>query len=202
MKSVILIGYFIEAVELLENNGYKIKGYVDNEISDSRYQYLGSDEDFVKQKSLYKKYSLFLVPDNPKIRKKLYTFYHSEGFHFETVISKNAIVSKSAVISEGCMVQAGCNISSNVKLGCCVRVNSLANIMHDCAIGDFSVIAPSSVLLGKVKINDCVYIGANSTVLPGVKIESGAILGAGAVLTKDISEPSAYIGVPAKKLLK
>ncbi len=202
MKNVILIGYFTETAELLENNGYKIIGYVDKDISNCNYPYLGNDTEFISNKEIYKNFSLFLVPDNPFVRKSLYTYYHSEGFHFETVISKNAFVSKSAIISEGCMIQSGCNISSNVTLGCCVRINSLANIMHDCKIGDFSVVAPSAVLLGKVTLNDCVYIGSNATVLPEVQIETGSILGAGAVLTKNITEKSTYIGVPAKKMEK
>ena len=52
--------------------------------------------------------------------------------------------------------------------------------------------------IGKVNIEDNVFIGANSTILPGVKIGKNAIIGAGSVVTKDIPENSIAVGNPAK----
>ena len=52
--------------------------------------------------------------------------------------------------------------------------------------------------IGKVKIGDNVFIGANSTVLPGVIIGKNVIIGAGSVVTKDIPENSIAVGNPAK----
>jgi serine acetyltransferase len=43
-----------------------------------------------------------------------------------------------------------------------------------------------------------VFIGANVTVLDGVKIADGAIIGAGAVVTKDIPPYAIAVGIPAK----
>ena len=50
-----------------------------------------------------------------------------------------------------------------------VKVNTNANIMHDCLIGNYVTVAPNAVLLGKVEIDDKAYIGANATLLPSVK---------------------------------
>ena len=52
--------------------------------------------------------------------------------------------------------------------------------------------------IGKVKIEDNVFIGANSTILAGVIIGENAIIGAGSVVTKDIPENSIAAGNPAK----
>jgi maltose O-acetyltransferase len=52
--------------------------------------------------------------------------------------------------------------------------------------------------IGKVKIGDNVFIGANSTILPGVIIENNTIIGAGSVVTKDIPKNSIAVGNPAK----
>ena len=49
---------------------------------------------------------------------------------------------------------------------------------------------------GKTSIADNVTIGSNVTILP-VKICSGAVIGAGAVVTKDITTPGTYLGNPA-----
>jgi acetyltransferase-like isoleucine patch superfamily enzyme len=49
------------------------------------------------------------------------------------------------------------------------------------------------------KIGDNVSIGSNATVLP-VNICDGAVIGAGAVVTKDILRPGIYAGSPARLL--
>ena len=50
----------------------------------------------------------------------------------------------------------------------------------------------------KVVIGSDVWIGARVIILPGVQIGSGSIIGAGAVVTKDIPPFSVVGGVPAK----
>ncbi|MEK5040739.1 CatB-related O-acetyltransferase [Sporosarcina sp. FSL K6-3457] len=50
----------------------------------------------------------------------------------------------------------------------------------------------------KIKIGHDVWIGANAIILPGVEIGNGAVIGAGAVVTKDVPPFSIVGGVPAK----
>ncbi|WP_158607407.1 acyltransferase [Aerococcus agrisoli] len=51
----------------------------------------------------------------------------------------------------------------------------------------------------KVVIKDNVWIGANTVILKGVTIEEGIIVGAGSVVTSDLTSPNAlYAGNPAK----
>ena len=49
-----------------------------------------------------------------------------------------------------------------------------------------------------VEIGNDVWIGANTIILPGVKISDGAVIGAGAVVTKDVPPYAIMGGVPAK----
>lgn len=51
---------------------------------------------------------------------------------------------------------------------------------------------------GPVIIEDNVWIGENACILPGVRIGTGCIIGANAVVTKDIPPYSVAVGVPAK----
>lgn len=51
---------------------------------------------------------------------------------------------------------------------------------------------------GPVEIEDYVFIGPRAIILPGVKIGKGAIVGAGAVVTKDVGEFAIVGGVPAQ----
>ncbi len=52
----------------------------------------------------------------------------------------------------------------------------------------------------KIVIEDNVWIGARAVILSGVTIHEGAIIGAGAVVTKDVEKNTIVGGVPAKKI--
>ena len=51
-----------------------------------------------------------------------------------------------------------------------------------------------------VRIGNDVWIGARVIILPGVSIGDGAIIGAGAVVTKDVTPYTVVGGVPARKI--
>jgi acetyltransferase-like isoleucine patch superfamily enzyme len=51
---------------------------------------------------------------------------------------------------------------------------------------------------GPVMIEDYVYLGPRVIILPNVRIGRGAVVGAGAVVTKDVPEYAVMGGVPAK----
>jgi maltose O-acetyltransferase len=50
----------------------------------------------------------------------------------------------------------------------------------------------------EVQIEDDVWIGMNSIVLPGVRIGKGSVIGAGAVVTRDVPAYSVAVGNPAR----
>ena len=88
-----------------------------------------------------------------------------------------------------------------VELGDNVRITSHVKITtHD---GGLWVLRNSKKLenadrFGKVIIGNNVHIGINSIIMPGVTIGDNVIIGAGAVVTKDIPSNSVAVGVPAK----
>jgi len=55
---------------------------------------------------------------------------------------------------------------------------------------------------GPVIIEEYAFVGMNSVVLPGVRIGRGAIIGAGAVVTKNIPAYAIAVGMPARPIKK
>ena len=55
-----------------------------------------------------------------------------------------------------------------------------------------------SASYGKVVIGDYVFIGPRAIILPGVRVGKGAVIGAGAVVTKNVPKYAIVGGVPAK----
>ncbi|KKQ60121.1 hypothetical protein A3H81_04995 [Candidatus Daviesbacteria bacterium RIFCSPLOWO2_02_FULL_38_18] len=66
------------------------------------------------------------------------------------------------------------------------------NSEHDINSDDFRAV------VGAVEIEDYVFIGPRAIILPGVKISKGAVVGAGAVVTKDVADFTVVGGVPAE----
>ena len=122
----------------------------------------------------------------------------------------------NCTLGNGVLVGPFCEIQSNVDVGDRTRIQSHSFICEgveigaDCFIGHgvmfindtFSIGGPANgnKSLWKVtKVGDQVSIGSNATILP-VEICDGTIIGAGAVVTKDIKIPGKYIGNPARRL--
>jgi len=51
---------------------------------------------------------------------------------------------------------------------------------------------------GPITIERDVWIGANATILPGVRLGHGSVIGAGAVVAKDVPPMTVVVGVPAQ----
>lgn len=80
-------------------------------------------------------------------------------------------------------------IGDNVTLAPRVHI-----LCHDASTKQFL----NYTKIGKVKIGDNVFIGAESVVLPNVKIGSNVIIGANSTVTKDIPDGVVAAGNPAK----
>ena len=119
-------------------------------------------------------------------------------------------------IGDDCFVGPFTEIQKKVSIGNRVKVQShafvceLVTIGDDCFIGHgvmfvndlFSKGGPAGgdqSLWRETRIGNHVSIGSNATILP-VSICDDVVIGAGAVVTKDIKKPGVYIGNPAKFL--
>ncbi|WP_394247080.1 acyltransferase [Vibrio profundi] len=106
-------------------------------------------------------------------------------------------IQKNSIIGERTKIQSHSFICEYVTIG------------SDCFIGHGVMFAndlfkdgrpePNPESWGRTVIGDNVTIGSNATIL-SVNICSGAVIGAGSVVTKDITEKAIYAGNPARKL--
>ena len=122
----------------------------------------------------------------------------------------------SCKIGDDCFIGPFVEIQSEVAIGDRTKVQShsficsLVNIGEECFIGHgvmfvndkFSRGCPAQgdkSLWQKTNIGNNVYIGSNATILP-VTICDNVVIGAGAVVTKDITETGVYAGNPATRV--
>ena len=121
-------------------------------------------------------------------------------------------------IGDDCFVGPFCEIQKDVTIGKGVKIQShsficeLVSIGDNCFVGHgvmfindlFAYGGPArgdKALWMSTKIGNNVSIGSNATILP-VNICDDVVIGAGAVVTKHITEPGVYAGNPARFLKK
>ena len=98
------------------------------------------------------------------------------------------------VINFGCLFDGR---KFQIRTGDDVSIGPEAAILtlgHDPQSPDFSDCG------GDVVIGDRAWIGYRAIILPGVKIGEGAVVGAGAIVTKDVEAFSIVAGNPARKI--
>ena len=121
-------------------------------------------------------------------------------------------------IGDDCFIGPFCEIQKNVLIGKGVKVQSHTFICELVSIGDGCFIGHGVMFINdifahggpargdksqwkKTKIGNYVSIGSNATILP-VTICDHVVIGAGSVVTKNITEPGVYAGNPAKSIKK
>jgi len=107
-------------------------------------------------------------------------------------------IQKDAVIGENCKIQSHTFICELVTIGNYCFIGHGVMFINDL----FSNGGPAGgdkSLWKQTKIGNHVSIGSNASILP-VEICDHVVIGAGAVVTKNIIEPGVYAGNPAKKI--
>lgn len=113
----------------------------------------------------------------------------------------SAMLDKSLVpVANGTVAFAGSIIMRAEHIGQHVSIQMGATVGHNVVLGDYVNISPGVRLSGGCRLEEGVDIGSNACVNPKIRIGKWSIVGAGAVVTKDIPDFSVVVGVPAKKI--
>lgn len=120
---------------------------------------------------------------------------------FATLIDPAAILMRDDVkVEEGSVICAGTVLAINSHIGKHSIINLNCTIGHDTKTGDYFTAHPGTNISGKVVFGDACYCGTGSKVLQGLSVAENCVLGAGAVVVRNLGESGTYVGIPAKKL--
>ena len=127
-----------------------------------------------------------------------------------------AVVLAGARIGKDCNICAHTFIENDVVIGNNVTVKCGVQLWDGLRIGNNVFVGPNATFCNDKHpksgnrnfdclqsiVEDDVSIGANATILPGVRLGKGCIVGAGAVVTKDVKPGVTVVGNPAKEIAK
>lgn len=109
-------------------------------------------------------------------------------------------VGKGVTIGKGTRIGMGVFLPEGVRIGRNCFIGPKVCMVHDSMMH----VPPFPVGHQKewkpIVVKDEVRIGANAMILPGVTIGTGAIIGMGAVVTKDVGHYEVWFGNPARKI--
>jgi|TARA_B100001964_G_scaffold220319_1_gene263248 UDP-2-acetamido-3-amino-2,3-dideoxy-glucuronate N-acetyltransferase len=122
-------------------------------------------------------------------------------------------IQSGSEIGENCSIGQNVNIGNNVKIGNHVKIQNNVSVYEGIELEDYVFCGPSMVFTNikvprsefpqqgsefyaKTLVKKSASIGANATIVCGVTIGEYALIGSGAVITKDVPDYALVIGNP------
>lgn len=125
-------------------------------------------------------------------------------------------IHKGVQIGRNCSLGQNVNVSNNVRIGNGVKIQNNVSVYEGVELEDYVFCGPSmvftndltprskypkgSVAYKKTLVKYGASIGANATIVCGNTIGKWAMIGSGAVITKDVPDYALVAGVPAKQI--
>lgn len=124
-------------------------------------------------------------------------------------------VQKNAKIGKNCVFGQNVNVANNVSIGNNCKVQNNVSIYEGVTLEDYVFCGPSMVFTNildpkckypqvgaqyyvKTLVKEGASIGANATIVCGITVGKHCLVGAGAVVTKDVPDYALVVGSPAK----
>jgi len=208
MKKIVIIGaggfgrevaWLIERINKIEPT-WELIGFVDDRADllgtiVGGYSVLGNCDWLNDQKD--ELYAVCAIGSS-KARKEV--IHKLKGVLFATLVDPKADMSHRIKMGEGCIICSNTIMTVDITVGSHVLINIDCTISHDVILEDFVSISPSVNISGQVVLEECVEMGVGSQIIQGLKIGKGTIVGAGAVVIKDLPRECTAVGVPAKPI--
>jgi sugar O-acyltransferase (sialic acid O-acetyltransferase NeuD family) len=211
MQNVVVLGaggFGRETLDILiaqnkTSKRWRILGFIDeNPKLKGRllngYPILGSFDWFSK-KNIKEIQAICAVGENAS-RKKVVKKAKSVGLKFASAIHPTVVMTDFVTLGEGIVICAGCILTNQITIGNHTIINLDVTIGHDTIIEDFCTLSPGVHISGRNRIREGVSIGTGAVTIQGITIGRWSIIGAGAVVVKDIPDKVVAVGIPAKPI--
>ena len=196
------VAWLVERINVIEPT-WNLKGFIDDNIAihgslQDDYSVVGGCDYLM---NITQEVWVVCAVGSAKIRQKIIEKLKNHvNVKFATLIDPSVLRSERVDIGEGSIICAGTIITVDISIGSHVIINLDCTIGHDDIIHDFVTIYPSVNLSGNVVVGECAELGTGMQIIQGKSIGKESIIGAGAVVIRDIPEKCTAVGSPAKPI--
>lgn len=197
----------LETINAITNKhrNWEIKGFIDDNIEIHKrmihnIEVLGDLDYLLKIESFA---NVVLAIAKPDIKAIVYErLSKNKNLFFPNIIHPKVHLSPSVEIGWGNIVSENVSFSADVEIGSFTLIHFNSSIGHDVCISDYSTIYPGASVSGFVQLKDKCEIGSNACVLPSNIVGEKAIVGAGALVNREVQPKTTVVGVPARVIQK
>ena len=117
-----------------------------------------------------------------------------------TLVHPDATVSTRATLGPGTVVLAGVVVNPGATVGANCILNTSCSVDHDCRVADHVHLCPGVRLAGTVEVEAGAMLGTGAIVIPARRVGTWSVVGAGAVVVRDVPKARVAIGNPARAI--
>ena len=208
MKSVIIgAGTYGEVyLAYLQEAGIEIVGFLDDDPKCLKQKVCGipvlGGLDFLAcLKDEYGVKAVYCPLGNNKLRVEILTRALSLGYEVPNFIHSTVDISPNVEIGKGVYILLGTHIMPYTKIENFVMISMGVNVAHHSVLHEGSFLSTGVNFGASIIARKYAYIGIGSTIMTGVhELGENCLIGAGAVVIKDVPTDAVMAGIPAKVL--
>lgn len=188
----------------LKEAGINIIGFLDDNITLKdkvicEIPVLGNISKLETLKQTHNVEAVYCPIGNNKIRVKLLEYAHSLGYFIPNYIHPSVTISPNVKIGKGVYILLGSNIMPYTIIKDYTMISMGVNIAHHSILEEGTFLSTGCNFGASIIAQKYSYCGIASTIMTGIKtLGEDCLIGAGAVVIRDVPNRAIVAGVPAK----
>lgn len=185
---------------------YEVVGYIDDNLKllGKKFENIPvlGDSEYLFSK-LDRQTAIFVPIGSNNARIKIFNKLKAHNFPTPSFIHRDTQIHQSVVIGNGVYILPSSSIMPFTTINDYTMISMGVNIAHHVLIEKGCFFSQGSNIGASIHVKEQAYCGISSTVMTGVEtIGAHSLIGAGAVVIRNVPDFATMVGVPAKELKK
>ena len=142
--------------------------------------------------------ALIVAIGSNRVRRDLFARLEQQDARFAIARHPSAVIAPDVRIGPGTVICARVVVNPGAVVGANVILNTACTVDHHNRIGNHVHIAPGVHLGGDVHVGEGTLVGIGATVMPQRSVGAWSVVGAGALVNRDLPDGVIAVGVPAR----